>query len=60
MYQIYKITSNPVVDFAADFIRPDGSVNHTLFWDGLHPNARGHRLMADRMIQALQPVAATK
>ncbi|MBQ9973361.1 MAG: GDSL family lipase [Oscillospiraceae bacterium] len=46
----------PVVDFAADFVLPDGSADHALFWDGLHPNAQGHRLMADRMIRALQPV----
>lgn len=58
--QFCEVFGLPVVDFAADFIRPDGSVDHALFWDGLHPNARGHRLMANRMIHALQPVAATK
>ena len=42
----------PVVDFAADFI-DNGEVRHKLFWDGLHPNAEGHRLMALRMEQAL-------
>lgn len=45
-----------VVDFARDFILPDGQVDHTLFLDGLHPNARGHRLMADRLKQALAPL----
>lgn len=45
-----------VVDFAQDFIRPDGEAKHELFWDGLHPNAQGHRLMADRLKQAILPL----
>lgn len=45
-----------VVDFAQDFTGPDGQVKHELFWDGLHPNAQGHRLMADRLKQAILPL----
>lgn len=45
-----------VVDFAQDFITPGGEIRHDLFWDGLHPNAQGHRLMADRMKQAILPL----
>lgn len=56
--QFCAVFGLPVVDFAADFTRPDGQAAHDLYWDGLHPNARGHRLMADRMIRALQPIPA--
>ena len=54
--QFCRVFGLPVVDFAQDFIAPDGDVRHELFWDGLHPNAQGHRLMADRLKQALLPV----
>lgn len=53
--QFCDIFGLTVVDFARDFVLPDGTPRHELFWDGLHPNAQGHRLMADRMIRALQP-----
>ena len=51
--QVFGLT---VVDFARDFIGPDGEIRHELFWDGLHPNAQGHRLMADRLKQAILPL----
>ena len=54
--QFCRVFGLPVVDFAQDFIAPDGEIRHELFWDGLHPNAQGHRLMADRMKQALLPL----
>ena len=39
----------PTVDFRSDYAnRPD------LFADGLHPNAAGHRLMADRLLEVLK------
>ena len=44
----------PVVDFAADFLDPEGEPIHELFLDGLHPNAEGHQLMARRMERALK------
>ena len=43
------IFSIPYVDFSADFLLPSGQLRYELFWDGLHPNAAGHRLMADRL-----------
>lgn len=54
--QFCRVFGLNVVDFAQDFITPDGEIKHELFWDGLHPNAQGHRLMADRMKQALLPL----
>jgi len=42
-----------VIDFRPDFLNPDGSVNTELFADGLHPNSAGHRLMANKVIEAL-------
>ena len=51
--QVFGLT---VVDFARDFVGPDGEIKHELFLDGLHPNAQGHRLMADRLKQAILPL----
>ena len=39
----------PTVDFRADFLTPDNQVRRELFCDGLHPNAQGHRLMAQKL-----------
>lgn len=44
----------PFVDFRADFQNPDGSIRSELFADGLHPNAAGHRMMADRLKKAVE------
>ena len=41
------------LDFAADFLLPDGTPRHELFWDGLHPNAEGHQLMARRVLSGI-------
>lgn len=39
----------PTVDFRQDYVnQPD------LFADGLHPNAEGHKLMANRLLEALK------
>lgn len=54
--QFCRVFGLSVVDFARDFIAPDGEIRHELFWDGLHPNAQGHRLMADRLKQAILPL----
>ena len=40
----------PTVDFRADFIDSQGKVRRELFCDGLHPNAQGHRLMAQKLL----------
>ncbi len=40
-------------DFGADFLRPDGSVISELYLDGIHPNERGHVLMAQRLLTVL-------
>ena len=39
----------PVVDFAQDYVN-----RKDLYLDGLHPNAAGHRQMADRLLEALK------
>lgn len=44
-----------VVDFRAEFLKPDGTVNGDLFLDGLHPNRNGHLAMAQRLTQFLKP-----
>ena len=54
--QFCRVFGLPVVDFARDFTGADGQPVHELFWDGLHPNAQGHRLMADRLKAALLPL----
>lgn len=46
------------IDFAQDFLLPNLQPRSELFWDGLHPNAEGHRLMARRLLSSvsLQPL----
>ena len=39
----------PVVDFAQDYVN-----RNDLYLDGLHPNAEGHKRMADRLSEALK------
>ena len=53
--QFCSVFGLPVVDFARDFTDEQGDPIHELFLDGLHPNAQGHRLMADRLKAALLP-----
>ena len=43
----------PTVDFREDFLTPQGQVRRELFCDGLHPNAQGHRLMAQKIGEKL-------
>ena len=43
----------PVVDFRADFLDAQGKARRELFCDGLHPNAQGHRLMAQKIGETL-------
>lgn len=44
----------PVVDFRGAFFNEDGSVRRELFADGIHPNAEGHRKMADVLCERLE------
>ena len=43
----------PTVDFRADFLDAQEKPRRELFCDGLHPNAQGHRLMAQKMGEML-------
>ena len=43
------------VDFRAEFLKPDGTVDPALFLDGLHPNREGHLAMARRLTDFLKP-----
>ena len=43
----------PLADFRSPFLRPDGTVDRSLFQDGLHPTEEGHRRMADVLCQVL-------
>lgn len=52
--QVYCRERNiPAVDFHTPFLNPDGTVRRELFSDGLHPNAMGHRVMADVLCSVL-------
>ena len=42
-----------LVDFAADFYRPDGQLCQEMLWDGLHPSEDGHSKMAERLARLL-------
>ena len=43
----------PTVDFRKDYVNQDGSVRRELYLDGLHPNAEGHSLMANTLLEVL-------
>ena len=43
----------PLADFRSSFLRPDGTVDRSLFQDGLHPTEEGHRRMADVLCRVL-------
>ena len=43
----------PLADFRSPFLRPDGTVDRSLFQDGLHPTEEGHRRMADVLCRVL-------
>ena len=45
--------SIPAVDFRKDYVNQEGIIRRELFLDGLHPNVEGHRLMAQRLLEAL-------
>lgn len=41
------------IDFYEDFLLSDGTPDRNLYLDGLHPTARGHELMAQRVADVL-------
>ncbi len=43
-----------IVDFRSQFLNPDGTARAELFLDGVHPNAEGHRLMAEVLCRVLE------
>lgn len=42
-----------MVDFRPDFLDSRAQPRRELYLDGLHPNAEGHRLMAERLVKML-------
>lgn len=44
----------PLADFRTPFLRSDGTVDRTLFQDGLHPTEEGHLLMAGVLCKVLE------
>lgn len=38
-----------LIDLTADFVERDGTLDETLFSDGLHPNHKGYQIMAKRL-----------
>lgn len=46
----------PVADFYGAFHNEDGSVRRELLFDGLHPNAQGHGVMADVLCKLLKEI----
>ena len=43
----------PFADFRTAFLGPDGLGRRELFFDGLHPTAEGHELMAQVLCRTL-------
>lgn len=46
----------PVIDYRKAFLNGDGTVRTELYADALHPNALGHRAMAEVLCQRLRDV----
>lgn len=44
----------PTVDFREDYVNQNGMVRRELYLDGLHPNAAGHQIMAEKLLEALR------
>ena len=54
MLEYYCIEKEiPYVDFRTPFLGPDGFGRKELFFDGLHPTAEGHELMAQALCRTL-------
>lgn len=47
---VFKV---PVVDFSGLFVK-DGQLRSELYWDGIHPNAAGHAVMANLLCGTLR------
>lgn len=43
-----------VLDYSKEFPKPKSNKNEGLFIDGLHPNDKGHRLLADLIIKEIK------
>lgn len=41
------------VDLYGRFLKADGSFNDALFYDGVHPNLKGHRVLAEGLAESL-------
>lgn len=46
----------PVIDYRKAFLNGDGTVRTELYTDALHPNADGHRVMAEVLCQRLEEI----
>lgn len=54
--EIAKSQKIPIIDIYAafeDFGKKDGQAVDDLLLDGIHPNAKGHRLVADRLLELI-------
>ena len=43
-----------LLDLTADFVERDGTLDETLFSDGLHPNHKGYQILAKRLKPCLR------
>ena len=50
----------PIVDYRSIFCREDGTVRTELYVDALHPNAAGHRAMAELLCKRLEEIFPVK
>lgn len=57
MLRLYCIEKEiPLADFREPFLDTRGHGRRELFFDGLHPTAEGHRLMADVLCRTLEDI----
>ena len=55
--ELAQLESIPYADIGSPLLLENGTLNESLFTDGLHPNAEGYRLLAKQLVSQLQKVS---
>ncbi|MEX0360381.1 MAG: SGNH/GDSL hydrolase family protein, partial [Allomuricauda sp.] len=52
--ELAQLENIPYADIGSPLLLENGTLNESLFTDGLHPNAKGYRLLAQQLVSQLQ------
>ena len=55
--ELAQFVNIPYADIGSPFLLENGTLNESLFTDGLHPNAEGYRLLAKQLVSQIQKVS---